>query len=107
MRFPAFGLLLGFTDNNVIAIGPWYRALNQQQVLRLSHLDHFQVLSRPAHLAHMPRHVHAAHDRAREQALTDRARAAMPPFSAVRRVTSGKMVALHHTLESPPFGVPD
>jgi hypothetical protein len=44
MRFPALGALLGFTNDNVIAIGTRDRAPDEQNVFSLADLDNFEIL---------------------------------------------------------------
>src|ERR1043166_184587 len=104
MRVPGFGAFFGFANDYVIAIRAGNCTANEQHVVGIAHLNHFQVLGGAADLAHVTRHSHTAHDGAWEKALANRARAPMPSFSAVGGITAGEMMALDHALESPPFG---
>src|ERR1041385_126924 len=91
--------LFRLADDHVVALGAGHRALDQQQIVLVKHLDDLEVLRRAPDVPHVTGHFHPAHDRAGEQALADRAAAAMPAFRAVGAVTAGKMVALDDALE--------
>ena len=99
-RFPALRAFLGFADDDVIAFRAGNRALDEQQIVRLAHLDDFEILRGAPHLAHVAGHLHAAHDRAGEQALADGAGAAMPALGAVRRIAAGETHGASPRLQS-------
>src|SRR5581483_301357 len=104
MWFPALGPLLGFANDDVIAIRAGNRAFDQQQVLGFAHLDDLQILGRAAYLAEVAGHFHAAHDGAWKQTLADGAGAAMPPLGAVRGVATTKRMPGDHTFKPAALG---
>ena len=83
MGFPALGPFFGFTNDNVIAVRAGNGTFDQEQIVRLADLNHFEVLGGSPDLAHMPGHFHSAHDRSGKETLADGARAPMPAFGSV------------------------
>ena len=104
MGFPAFGLFLGFTNNDVIAVSAWNCAFDQQQIVGLTDLDDFKVLRCAPDLAHVAGHFHAAHDGAGKQALANGSGTPMPAFRTVSGITAGEMMALDDALKAAPLG---
>src|SRR5271163_1571365 len=107
MRLPALGAFLGFTDDDVVAVGARNRPADQQDVVGLADLDDFEILHGAADLAEVAWHSHAAHDCAGKQTLADGTGPAVPALGAVRRITAAKGVTRNDALKAASLGHTD
>src|SRR5437762_12573043 len=103
MWFPALGAFLRFANDHIITVGAGNGTANKQNIVAITHLNHFQILGRAPHLAHVTWHSHPAHNGAWEKALTDGPGAAMPSFSAVRGIAAAKTMPFDNPFETAPF----
>src|SRR5437016_2396961 len=100
-------VLFRLPDDHVIAVGAGNRAFDQQNVFRLAHLDHQQVLGGAANLAHVTGHFQTASHGAGKQTAANGAAATVPALGAVRAVTTAEMVPLDDALKAAAFGNAD
>src|SRR5215831_3859654 len=98
-RPDAFWMFNGRSHDHIAAICSWHSAAHQNNFLRFPHLHYLEILHGHTPIAHMTWHTLVLPNASRRGAIADRTDAPVH-FRTVRRSLSGKIVFLHHALES-------
>src|SRR5215469_6565787 len=93
----------GRSHNHITAVRAWHRATYQNGFFCFAHLNDLKILHRYPLIAHVPGHSLVLPNAPRRRTIAACADATMH-FRTVRRALSGKVVLLHHALETFAFG---